>query len=571
MTVELPSKRPRAVKPSAQLCRRAIAFFSLLTSLIAFNSPLGAQQRARNAGPQWADSTGESDVYPVGDAVGVYRAVLDLLYVDGHDRPPYILLWDTATRQAIGPCTWNPCTDKWPHKSEIDSATILAYARSSIKRPRIVDFGYKIRIRRVNTSEFERLQQDGYGALANVPPEKVGPQEAFWAGFRKKHPNAWGYAMLSKVGFNAEHTQALIGVMQNCGEGCRSTEEMFLKRIGNEWKVIERVPEDVETYRTSGNQRYRGPAGTQPSQSQLVVTDSSASAPRSESDDATGVYRAVLDRLYNFYGESPRALVITEMRAQGWTVVPATRSKIDSSTLVSFGAYARVRDAMYPRFKYRIPITWISDTALKQLERSGTALAQAAVERLDQEQSPLWLAFHARYPDAWGYAGLGRVGFNPEHTQALVYTNHHCGSECDNADIWFLERKNDQWYIVERIPAGGEFNDWGPQLFRYLGADVDSTRYRPTRIRGVVTQLETGAVLPELQLEIVHRKQSTFFQTDKDGRYTLENLPPEGYAIRVKCPPKSPVDWVVVEPLVIKPGMDATVNLAVSFAECSQQ
>src|SRR5437868_15090086 len=108
MTVGLPSKRPRAVKPSAQLCRRAIAFFSLLTSLIAFNSPLGAQQRARNAGPQWGDSTGESDVYPVGDAVGVYRAVLDLLYVDGHDQPAYSLLCDTATSHDIGQCTWAP-------------------------------------------------------------------------------------------------------------------------------------------------------------------------------------------------------------------------------------------------------------------------------------------------------------------------------------------------------------------------------------------------------------------------------------------------------------------------------
>lgn len=532
-------------------------------------SNAGAQQRAPYGPPPWANDTiGESDVYPVGDAVGVYRAVLDLLYVDGKERPSIIVLWDTAQRTSAGPCA-NLCKEQWLHKSKMDTATILAFARQSWKRPRIVDFGYGIPIARVSNDVFERVRHEGHGYLADLPPEKVGPGEAFWAGFRRRYPRAWGYVVLSRVGFNPQHTEALIGVYQNCGENCRADEVIFLKRYGKQWRVIERIPERTEVYQTAGNLRYRGPAVEKKGESQIVAIDASGSQPRAESDDAGNVYRAVLDRLYSFYGESPRSIVLTEMRAGSSGALPNHRSRIDSSTLASYNLFAQVRDAVHLRIGYRLPISWVSDTALTELERSGAGLAKAAAERFEQEQAPLWHGFHAKYPGAWGYASLGRVAFNPGHTQALVFTRHFCGTGCVNADTWFLERKGDSWYVVERMPREQELR-WTLDGLRYLGPGVDPKWYRPRRIHGVFTDAETGKPLPKLQVEVNGPASSKFIETDAQGRYSIENLPLGGFALMAKCPARLGGKWVGLPPIEVSPGLDSTRNFKVDFTMCPQ-
>ena len=536
---------------------------------VAFVSSAGAQN-SPSADPAWADTTGESDLYPVGDAVGVYRAVLDLLYIDGREHPSYIVLVDTARRMAGGPCTWNPCTDKWPHKSTIDSSTIIAYARPSRKTPRVVDFGYRLPIKRISTSDFERITNDGYAALAGVPPEKLGGPTVFWAGFRHKFPKAWGYTMLSKVAFDTRHTEALIGVFQNCGESCRSVEAIFLKRSGNDWRVIERIPDQVEAYGTAGNLRYRGPAGERADQSQ-VVTASASEEVRPESDDATKVYGAVLDRLYTFDGESPRSVVVSETRAIGGGWLPDHRSRIDSSTIVNFNLYGRLHEAFSPRFRFRLPINWISDAALKDLERDGAPLAQKTLNDFEREQSPLFLAFADKYPGSWGYLSLTRVGFNSAHTQALVFSRHFCGDRCENADVWFLERKNDNWYVVERMPAGGSADSYGFNGLRSLDASLSQTWYRPVRLHGVVTELETGRPLPRVRVEVRHRDQSFLVETDSEGRYEFTNLLPYGAVLRVKCPPKSSASSMMGAVLPLTRGIDSTVNVQVTYAECAQQ
>jgi hypothetical protein len=552
------------ISPS-QLGRHAVLFLLQLAASVSIGSPASAQTKS-NVHPVFADTTGESDVYPIGDAVGVYRAILDLLYVDGKQRPPSIIMWDSAMRFGSGPCPLDSCRDAWIHQSKIDTATLLAFARQSFKRPRIIDFGYGTKIVRVSQNDFERLRNDGYGYLADRPPEKVGPIESFWAGFRGKFPRAWGYVALSKVGFNPAHTEALIGVFQNCGESCRSNEIIFLKRAERNWKVIERIPDEVEVFQTAGNLRYRGPAAEKRGQSQIVALDSTGSGPRAESDDATSVYGVVLDRLYSFYGESPQSLVLTENRAWGPGGLPPHRSKIDSSTISGYNLFAQVRDAV-PRFKYRIPIIWVNDAVLKDLERTGASLAKAAAERYEEETSPLWYGFQLKYPGAWGYVSLGRVSFNPEHTQALVSTKHVCGSNCFTADTWFLERKNDNWYVVERMPRDNGSN-FPLDGLRYLGTETDPHAYRLRRIHGVFTD-DTGKPLSALRVEVRRFTTSLFFDTDGNGQNSLENLPHAPFELMVRCPPKSASEWAAMVPVSVRPGLDSTVNVRVE--SCPQQ
>jgi len=580
MTVDISSTRPRPVRSSPPTHSRGVVFLFLCAFSLAFVTSAEAQQPSRNAQSRWDDSTGESDVYPVGDAVDVYRSVLDLLYVDGRERPPYIILVDTAMRFAWTPCTDPKCANRWTPKSEIDSATLRAYARQSPKRPRMIKFRYSIPVHLVSTGDFERMTNDGYAILAGMPPDKVGGPMVFWAGFLKKYPKAWGYSVFGKVAFNPPHTQAMMSVYQNCGGGCYSRESILLKRFGKEWRVTERIPDEVQMYQTSGSLRYRGPAAERADQSQLIATDSLGGKPRPRTDDAGQVYATVLDKLYSLYGEFPASIVLNENRGSSWMELPQHRSRIDSSTIASYKVYAQLRDAVRPVFKSALPIKWISDTALKELERAGAPLAAAAVQRMD-EQSPLWLAFHEKYPNAWGYTTLSRVGFNTNHSEALIFTRHNCGSTCVNADFWFLERKNDNWYVVERIPAEHEPNPSGAPVppawaysldgLRYLGPEGDAKWYRPRRVRGVLTDAETGKPLSKVQVEVANQGRSLFIETDDEGRYSANNLQLGGGVLRVKCPPKSPTKWALAGVFPVSPGMDSTVNGSVVFAECAQE
>ena len=358
-----------------------------------------------------------------------------------------------------------------------------------------------------------------------------------------------------------------MAAFQICGEQCRSNEIIFLKRFGDDWRVIERIPDYAEAMQTSGNLRYRGPAGERAEQSQIVAVDASGSQPRAESDDAGSVYRAILDRLYSFYGETPKSIVLTETRSWGPSGLPDHRSRIDSSTVSTYNLYAQLRDAVYPRIKYRIPITWVSDTALKLLERAGAPLAKAAAERYEEEQSPLWYGFHAKYPGAWGYASLGRVGFNPAHTQALVLTKHSCGSYCVNTDTWFLERKGDYWYVVERIPRENQSN-WTIDGLRYLGPEADPKWYRPRRVHGVFEDWNTGNLLPKLRVRVKGLVDVWFFETDAQGRYSLDNLRVGPLSLMAKCPGQKEEKWAMTPPLYVAHGMDSTINVKVDFAMC---
>jgi hypothetical protein len=57
--------------------------------------------------------------------------------------------------------------------------------------------------------------------------------------------------------------------------------------------------------------------------------------------------------------------------------------------------------------------------------------------------------FNKAYPgsETVGLVGLSRVGFNADHTQALIYAVHWCGSGCGDGMFVLLRKENNQWNI----------------------------------------------------------------------------------------------------------------------------
>jgi hypothetical protein len=549
----------------------SVKFLTLqLVAYAAVASALHAQGRpAAGSLPPWVDTTGESPVYPVGDAIPVYRAVLDLLYLDGDQRPGIIVMHDTAEGRTGGPCAFDKCVDHvWAHKSAIDTATVLAFARFSPKRPGIRDFGYSIPIVFLSNDDVQRMEADGREWLAAHPSPYTQETRRFWPEFKRKFPKAWGVVVLSKVGFNPKHTQALIQVHTWCGDECYTDEFLFLRQLKGRWRVVERIPNTIMLYNSASIIRYVGPVGNNPSESEMLPAPSRGVPP--EASARAGVYRAVLDSLYSFDGERPRAIVLTDAFRGDDPKLPAHKSAIDHDLLERYAFLSAIPAPLDIHLRYPTRISILPRDSVLALNPAGVAVDPATMT-----SPPVWRAFTKRYPGAWGMVGFKRIAFNASRSEALVYTNHACGPACQNGDTWFLERSGSKWRIVERIPRSGAV-DLADDRLRYLGADAKLDAYRPRSIQGVVKDAATDLPIAHLPMTVsitsVTDAAATtrVITTDSIGHYALTSLPLQsGVTMKVRCPPKSDHDTLFLNTLYVRPGIDTTADLSVDYTTCT--
>ena len=557
----MPAQVALSARDSSYCMRVAIVF--LCAAFAAFPSGSGAQQTPVQF---WNDTIKESPIYPVGDATPVYRAVLDLIYLDGNKRPPVIVMLDSAEGHMGGPCPFAKCLhDDWAHKSKIDTSTMLAYARLTRKRPRLVQFGYPIPIVFVSQDDVRRMMYDGRELIAAhpMPPDLPKQTWGFFADLARKYPGAWGATTLTKVGFNDRHTEALVQAHQFCGDDCRIHETFFLKQTKGRWRVVERIPEEVDPGRFPDG-RYVGPAGAKPEESEIVPVDRPG-VPL-EATARADVYRIVLDSLYIVNGERPRRIVLTNWFWAGGDLKAHT-SVIDSGVVKRYSFLGGIRAPFDAIPRYRVPISTLPLDSVPALRERGKDLD------VEQTGNPFWVAFAKKYPGAWGMLGASRITFNPDRSQALVNTYHACGNQCVSRDIWFLTRSGKTWQIAERIPVEKQgYVEVEP--LRYVGADVSPIAYRPRRVQGVVTDYVSGKPVPNLEI-IIRRALNTginvtdpSIRTDTAGHYTLTKLPLYAAMTMVVPCPGSQQRGAQIQPIGVMPGMDTTINFPVDFGVC---
>jgi hypothetical protein len=79
--------------------------------------------------------------------------------------------------------------------------------------------------------------------LSEDEMDQIFPENATaypWSDFYKRFPGSTGLVTLSNVGFNGDHTQALVYVANVCGGLCGSGEFVVLKKVRGRW-VVERT------------------------------------------------------------------------------------------------------------------------------------------------------------------------------------------------------------------------------------------------------------------------------------------------------------------------------------------
>lgn len=544
------------------------AISRLLSLLLSASAIVTSEAHSQQSPvPFWDDTLNESPIYPVGDAIPVYRAVLDLIYLDGDKRPSVIIMLDSAVGRMGGPCPFDKCPggSVWTHKSKMDTATVVAYARLTRKRPGIRPFGYPIPIVLISQDDVRRMSADGQELIAShpMPPDLPKRQWGFWAELPRKYPGAWGSISLSKVGFNKQHTEALVQAHEWCGDDCRVHETLFLRQTKGRWRVVERIAEEVDPG-TSPYGRYLGPVATGTKGSEILDVDGPGVP--SEAIARADVYRMVLDSLYSVNGERPKRVVLTNwfwMPGQ----IPAHASAIDSALVKRFSVVGAIRAPFDAISRYRVPISTLPLDSVPALRQRGAALDR------DQTTYPFWVAFTRKYPGAWGMLGTSRIAFNTDRSQAVVNTYHACGDGCASRDTWFLTRSGKTWQIAERIPGENQPNVDVDSL-RYVGVDANPLAYKPRRVQGVVTEETTGEPMANINIRVKRFPNTGIvindpsLRTDSLGRFTLTRLPLNaGMTLFFDCP-KGRHDPPFFVAIGVTPGMDTTINASFPFSEC---
>jgi len=62
-----------------------------------------------------------------------------------------------------------------------------------------------------------------------------------------------------------------------------------------------------------------------------------------------------------------------------------------------------------------------------------------------------WINYYRRFPDSRGFVMLSRIGFNTQHTQALLYVGSRCGPGCGEIHFLLLEKANGTWTTKKEL------------------------------------------------------------------------------------------------------------------------
>ena len=106
---------------------------------------------------------------------------------------------------------------------------------------------------------------------------------------------------------------------------------------------------------------------------------------------------------------------------------------IDRSTIEDYEG-RNVRPSLLNKAPLKLPVksTLISDLDLKSIFHGSWGELE-------------WIAYYRRFADSGGFIMLSRVGFNTEHTQALLYIGSRCGPGCGDIHFLLLEKTNGTW------------------------------------------------------------------------------------------------------------------------------
>jgi hypothetical protein len=189
-----------------------------------------------------------SSPYPRGEDAAVFRAALDKIFEGGGEK--FVVLLDSTVAWPM------PAADvraRWRDREHalgrvFDPEMVESFiAANTVRAPIDPNFGYRVPIRLLSDSLRKVFEARGKILVDEARRNHSSGIDMmpFWTGFYDSYPNAHGYALLSKPGFNRNDTGAIVEFGQGCGSLCGESGYMVLEKRPAGWYVTEKVVEVV--------------------------------------------------------------------------------------------------------------------------------------------------------------------------------------------------------------------------------------------------------------------------------------------------------------------------------------
>jgi hypothetical protein len=159
---------------------------------------------------------------------------------------------------------------------------------------------------------------------------------------------------------------------------------------------------------------------------------------------AAAVYSALIDQHYDRGLQIPLIISASSVdHPEDVTIDEHLRVRLQSAlsplspeTLAAMERFAPDPSILEPRLNTHRPCRIVSKTVLDSL----FAFCPGG-----------WDRFAEKFPGARGYVTLSRIAFDPDFTQALVYTEDHCGMWCAEGTYVLLQKEESSWKVACKL------------------------------------------------------------------------------------------------------------------------
>lgn len=189
----------------------------VITALLTLPGAFGAQ---KPSAPNQPASVATCATSP--DDAAIYSAALTkVILKDRDDNRQIVLLSQTSAAYPPGMASFTASTT--PDRTELLNAASTATKN---------DFDAKAKL----TCDLTRAAL-GTGVVFMSPQEKdeIFSKATGWKDFAQKYPNATGFTIVSAIGFDASHRQALVYVGNSCGMLCGTGYVVLLEKKKDKW------------------------------------------------------------------------------------------------------------------------------------------------------------------------------------------------------------------------------------------------------------------------------------------------------------------------------------------------
>lgn len=157
--------------------------------------------------------------------------------------------------------------------------------------------------------------------------------------------------------------------------------------------------------------------------------------------EAYAVYASLLPNEWTVTVAKAKRLVVQEETETNWTCMPSGKP-LETDWKPVLDSY-KAANASVRSIRANQSLGFPYDVV------PSVAISKLMSDRATPGGRDWWqgfgFGFGQKYPESGGYLQLSAVGFDPDHTRAMVYVAHYCGPMCGGGMHHLLEKIDGVW------------------------------------------------------------------------------------------------------------------------------